>query len=226
MRKKKIVLVLGLVLLILISGVILVDRYSWKIAVWREISKLQTNVKKDPQNVEILLQLGRLYSNINKPKKAMKAFETILKIDQNNAEALARLGDVESRMVGQAKSIEAKMKLSREALMHLDGAVEKFPDQYIAYLVRGINGVYWPDMFQRYKTSIGDLVQVIEMKEKDPNIFKDEVLAEVYYYLGVAHEKNKEFDEAKVCWEKVTNQYPYSTYYTKLSQGRLKSLKK
>lgn len=201
-------------------------RYSWEIAVRREISKLQTKVKKDPRNVEILLQLGRLYSNINKPKEAMKAFEAILKIEQNNAEALVRLGDVESRMAGQAKSIEAKMKLSREALMHLDGAVEKFPDQYIVYLVRGINGVYWPDMFQRYKTSIGDLMHVIEMKEKDPNIFKDGVLAELYYYLGVAHEKNKEFDEAKVCWEKVTNQYPHSTYYTKLSQGKLKSLKK
>lgn len=202
------------------------DRYSWKIAVWQEISKLQAKVKKDPQNVKILLQLGRLYSNMNKPKEAMKAFEVILRIDQNNAEALVRLGDVESRMVGQAKSIEVKMKLSQEALNHLDGAVEKFPDEYIVYLVRGMNGVYWPDMFQRYKTSIGDLEHVIEMKEKDPNIFKDEQLGEVYYYLGVAHEKNKEFDEAKVCWEKVTNQYLYSTYYTKLSQERLKSFKK
>jgi hypothetical protein len=90
----------------------------------------------------------------------------------------------------------------------LDEAVERFPDAFVVYVVRGTTAVAVPAMFNKATVAIDDLRRVLAVKERRADAVPDVVMPGVYLNLGLAYKKNRQPDEARATWEKARNAYP------------------
>ncbi len=182
-------------------------------------------LKSKPTDLKVMVRLGTIYGYLGKINKALDIFEKVLISDSNNAEALVRLGDMECRMAGKSKDIETQSQWMQKASLHLDKSVKKFPNDYIVYLIRGVNGVYWPEFTQRYKVSQSDLEHLLAMNKKKPDSFDPAWLPEIYYYLAQSYFLDKSYDKAKNFWTRTITEYP-GTYWADLAKRKLPKTKK
>ena len=90
----------------------------------------------------------------------------------------------------------------------MDEAVERFPNVYIVYVVRGIMATRVPEMFKKAPVAVKDLGSVIAMKEKTPAAVPDALMPTVYLHLGVAYKKTGQPADARAAWEKGKKLYP------------------
>lgn len=58
----------------------------------KEIERLRSILKKDPQNLKALIELGNAYFDTNQFDKAIEAYSQALKIDPKNADVRTDLG--------------------------------------------------------------------------------------------------------------------------------------
>ncbi|MDO8682737.1 MAG: hypothetical protein Q7N50_04575, partial [Armatimonadota bacterium] len=86
--------------------------------------------KKNPKDVQPLLSLGAYYEQAAQPAKAMVAYEKVLSLDKNNAQAYKGIGNV---YFGQKKYMEALQSYRKWAgkqflFMGVDDAEIKIAD--------------------------------------------------------------------------------------------------
>jgi hypothetical protein len=127
--------------------------------------------------------------------------------DSKDPAALAWLGSAQVRKAGKVPLFERAAWVQR-GFTTLDEAVERFPDTFIVYLVRGITAVRVPDLFRKAPVAVKDLSAVVVMREKTPAMVPDSVMPSVYLNLGLAHKKSGQAAEARAAWEKGARLFP------------------
>ncbi len=143
----------------------------------------------------------------DKVDDALALFEKAVADDPKDPTALTWLGSTQTRKARTA-SLFAAPGWVRKGFITLDEAVERFPNAYIVYLVRGITAVRVPDLFKKAPVAVKDLNTVLALRDKNPDVVPDNVLPSVYLNLGRAYKKNGQPAEARAAWEKGKKLYP------------------
>jgi tetratricopeptide (TPR) repeat protein len=86
--------------------------------------------------------------------------------------------------------------------------VERFPDAWIVYVVRGLTAVNLPAMFNKTRIAVADLGTVVAMKDRAPQAVPDAVMGAVFLNLGLAEKNGGDRARARAVWERARRLYP------------------
>ena len=154
-----------------------------------------------------LVTQGRQALDVGRVDEAIALFERAVAADARNPGALAWLGSARVRKAPSVPMMERAGWVSR-GFDTLDEAVERFPEAWIVYLVRGLTAVNLPPMFNKTKVAVDDLGRVVTMKDRAPQAVPDAVMGPAYLNLGLAHKSSGDRDQARAVWEKARRLYP------------------
>jgi len=154
-----------------------------------------------------LIGQGRQALDADRVDEAIGLLERAVAADAKDPAALAWLGSAQVRKAGTVPAFDAAGWVKR-GFNTLDDAVERFPDTFIVYLVRGSTAVRVPDLFRKTPVAVADLGAVVTMKERRPQAVPDAVMPAVYLNLGLAHKKGGQPAAARAAWEKGKALYP------------------
>lgn len=87
--------------------------------------------------------------------------------------------------------------LSSRSMAHMSKIIEIEPNDWPAFYIRGLNGLYWPTSFRKLPKSIADLSFCIELSSGLPAGLKKPYHALAYIALGDAYVKNGEVEEGR-----------------------------
>lgn len=169
------------------------------------IIKLKENLEEDPQNTEILTELGKAYFDAEKYEEAEKVLKKAISVDTSNAQAYKllalTLGEIAAEGYDPRISIDTdfRIDLSFETMAVMDKAVTLAPDDMEMRLIRGISGVEMPFFVGRLDQGMADLQMILESNASD------DMKAEALYWLGRAHQK-----KAMTYWIKVVSEYSFT----------------
>jgi tetratricopeptide (TPR) repeat protein len=141
--------------------------------------------------------------------EAIALFERAVAVDAKSPSALAWLGSARVRKAPSVPMMERAGWVSR-GFDTLDEAVERFPEAWIVYLVRGLTAVNLPLMFNKTRVAVDDLGRVVTMKDRAPQVVPDAVMGLVFLNLGLAEKNRGDKDQARTVWEKGRRLYPTS----------------
>src|SRR3989442_11772806 len=71
----------------------------------------------------------------------------------------------------------------------MDEAVERFPDAFVVYVVRGITATRVPDLFRKADMAGKDLKTVVAMKDPQPQAVPPGAMPAVYLDPGLPHQE-------------------------------------
>ncbi len=154
-----------------------------------------------------LVAQGRQALAAEKFDEALATLEQAVAADSKNPAALAWLGNAQVRKTASVPLFE-RPNWVKKGMDTLDQAVERFPNDWVVYLVRGSTAARLPAMFAKGSRAVKDLNTVIAMREKNPAAVPDGAMATAYLNLGFAHKQNGELPEARAAWEKGKKLYP------------------
>ena len=160
----------------------------------------------EPQTPDLVAQ-GRAALDADRPDDAIAIFEQAVAADPKNPAALAWLGSAQVRKAPRVPLFERAGWVKR-GFDTLDEAVERFPDAFVVYLIRGSTAIRVPDMFRKGDVAVQDLTRVVAMKEARPEAVPDAVMPLVYLNLGLAYKKTNQAAAARAAWEKAKTLYP------------------
>ncbi|MFQ6082801.1 MAG: tetratricopeptide repeat protein [Candidatus Aminicenantia bacterium] len=174
-----------------------------------KIEALEENLKKDPENVEFLLELGILYHHLaqegNKDgiKRGEEIFKKLLEIDPENAQAYCWYGSLLTLKGKYATLPFNKIRFVNSGTKKMDKAVELAPDNITVRMIRANNSLSLPDFFHRLELAITDFEYLLLLKEKNPDLFSKDILVQIYFALGKAWQRKEDIARAKKYWQKV-----------------------
>jgi tetratricopeptide (TPR) repeat protein len=154
-----------------------------------------------------LVSQGRQALEAGRVDEALALFERAVAADAENPAALAWLGNARVRKAPSMPLMERAGWVNR-GFDTLDEAVERFPEAWIVYLVRGLTAANLPPMFNKTKLAIGDLGRVVTMKDRAPQAVPDAVMGAVFLNLGLAEKNGGDRDRARATWERGRRLYP------------------
>ena len=154
-----------------------------------------------------LVSQGRQALDARRFDEAIALFERAVSADPKNPAALAWLGNAQVRKAGGVEPLDAAGWVKR-GFDTLDEAVERFPDAFVVYLVRGITAANVPEMFRKAPVAVKDLGAVVTMRDAKAGAVPEAVMPAVYLHLGRAHKQNRQPAEARAAWEKGRALYP------------------
>jgi tetratricopeptide (TPR) repeat protein len=154
-----------------------------------------------------LISQGRQALEADRVDDALAVLEKAVSADSKNPAALAWLGSAQVRKGGKVGGMEAAGWVKR-GFDAMDEAVERFPDAFVVYVVRGSTAGRVPAMFNKTEVAVKDLSTVVAMKDKTPASVPDAVMPLVYLNLGLAQKKAGRPAEARAAWEKGRRLYP------------------
>jgi len=160
----------------------------------------------EPQTLDLVAQ-GRTALDADRIDEALATFERAVAANPTNPAALAWLGSAQVRKAPRVSLFERAGWVKR-GFDTLDEAVERFPDAFVVYLVRGSTASRVPDMFRKADVAVQDLTRVVAMKEARPEAVPDAVMPLVYLNLGLAYKKTNQSAAASAAWEKAKTLYP------------------
>lgn len=160
----------------------------------------------EPQTPDLVAQ-GRAALDAGRVDEAIGLLEKAVSADGKNPAALAWLGSAQVRKAGQVPTMEAAGWVKR-GFDALDEAVERFPDAFVVYVVRGSTAGRVPPMFNKTELAVKDLSTVVAMKERQADAVPDGVMPLVYLNLGLAQKKAGRAGDARTAWEKARRLYP------------------
>ena len=165
---------------------------------------------------------GRRALDADRVDEALALLERAVAADAKDPSALAWLGSAQVRKARSAPPMDGAAWVKR-GFNTLDEAVERFPDAFVGYLVRGITATNVPDMFNKREVAVKDLRAVITMREKNPPAVPDTVMPGVYLNLGHAYKKAGKTADARAVWEQGRRAHPAAPE-TKAIENELKRL--
>ena len=154
-----------------------------------------------------LVSQGRQALDADRIDDAIALLETAVSAEPRNPAALAWLGSAQVRKAGRVPGMEAAGWVKR-GFDALDEAVERFPDAFVVYVVRGTTAGRVPEMFRKTDVAVKDLSTVVAMKERQPQAVPEAVMGFVYLNLGLAQKKAGRPAEARATWEQGKRLYP------------------
>jgi tetratricopeptide (TPR) repeat protein len=160
----------------------------------------------EPQTADLVTQ-GRQALDGGRTDEAVTLFEKAVAADPKNAAALAWLGSAQVRKAAAAPGPETAGWVKR-GFDTLDEAVERFPDAFVVYVVRGSTAARVPDLFRKADVAVKDLSRVVAMKDAQAAAVPDAVMPIVYLNLGLAYKKAGQPAAARAAWEKGRRLYP------------------
>ena len=158
------------------------------------------------QAIDLITQARQALA-ADKVDEAIAMLEKAIATAPNDPAAQATLGSAQVRKARTAQPMEAPAWLTK-GFTTLDAAVERFPDTFVVYVMRGITAASAPEMFGKAPVAVKDLTTVVAMKEKNPAAVPDTVMPSVYLNLGIAYKKTGAVSEARAAWEKGKTLYP------------------
>ncbi len=160
----------------------------------------------EPETPDLVVQ-GRHALDADKADDAIALLEKAVAANPNDPAALAWLGTAQVRKARTAAPVDAPGWV-KKGFNTLDEAVERFPNTFIVYMLRGITAARVPDLFKKAPAAVKDLSAVVAMKEKDTKAVPDAVMPSIYLSLGLAYKKTGQTAEARTAWEKGKTLYP------------------
>ena len=151
----------------------------------------------EPQTLDLVAQ-GRQALDADRIDDAVALFERAVTADAKNPAALAWLGSAQVRKGGRVPAIEGAGWVKR-GFDTLDEAVERFPDAFVVYVVRGTTAARVPELFRKTEVAVKDLSTAVSMNDARPV---------VYLNLGLAQKRAGRPAEARAVWEKGKRLYP------------------
>jgi tetratricopeptide (TPR) repeat protein len=160
----------------------------------------------EPQTLDLVAQ-GRQALEGDRIDDALALFERAVAAEPRNPAALAWLGSAQVRKGGRVPATDGAGWVKR-GFDTLDEAVERFPDAFVVYVVRGSTAARVPELFRKTDVAVQDLSTVVTMKDAGPQAVPDGVMPLVYLNLGLAQKKAGRTAEARAAWEKGKRLYP------------------
>lgn len=154
-----------------------------------------------------LVTQGRQALDADRVDEALALLEKAVGAEPRNPAALAWLGSAQVRKAGKVGGMEAAGWVKR-GFDSMDEAVERFPEAFIVYVVRGSTAGRVPPMFNKTELAVKDLSTVVTMKDKKADAVPDGVMPLVYLNLGLAQKKAGRPAEARPAWEQGRRLYP------------------
>ena len=154
-----------------------------------------------------LVSQGRQALDADRIDDAIAVLEKAVSADPKNPAALAWLGSAQVRKAAKVGGVEAAGWVKR-GFDAMDEAVERFPDAFVVYVVRGSTAVRVPPLFNKTEVAVKDLSTVLTLKEKKPESVPDGMMPMVYLNLGLAQKKAGRPADARAAWEKGRKLYP------------------
>ncbi len=139
--------------------------------------------------------------------EALALLERAVAADANDATALAWLGSAQVRKARTAPGLDGAGWV-RKGFNTLDEAVERFPNTFVVFLVRGVTATNVPDLFRKSDVAVKDLKTVIAMRAKSPQAVPDAAMPSAYLNLGRAYKKAGQTAEARATWEQGRREHP------------------
>ncbi len=183
------------------------------------LHSLQEQLKADPQNVEVLVNLAIVYHDqgIAGDKKAVgkseKLLNQALELEKENSLALAYLGSVYTLKGRDALLPWNKMSNVETGVDKLDKAVDMTPDDLMVRIVRATNSMNLPSMFHRLQYSLKDFNYIIHSNKFQHWPLQEQSM--VHYNFGLALEKDKNEQEAIKRFELAMQIAPESSWAEK-----------
>ena len=125
-------------------------------------------------------------------------------------EGNAYYGSILTKKAKNADGNVEKVKWVKKGFQALDESVLRFPDAYVVYLVRGINGVSVPAMFERFRMANLDFEKLLEMRKADPKKVPDSVMPLILFHQAQALDLDGKGDAAKLVRQRLVAEYPAS----------------
>jgi tetratricopeptide (TPR) repeat protein len=169
-----------------------------------------------------LVSDARKALDADRVEEAIGLLERAVADDAKDPAALAWLGNAQVRKARTVPPIDGATWVKR-GFATLDEAVERFPDAFVVYLVRGVTGGNVPDMFNKRDAAVKDLRTVMTLREKNPLNVPDTVMPVVYLNLGHIYKKAGKIANARAVWEQGRRAFPGAPE-TKAIDAELKRL--
>ncbi|MEM7052657.1 MAG: FG-GAP-like repeat-containing protein [Acidobacteriota bacterium] len=108
---------------------------------------------------------------------------------------------------GGLAAIVCKGTLARKALDQADYLIEKYPDHWPAYYMRGLNHLHWPRGLRHSDDAAEDLERAIELAETSADEAEEQRILS-WVALGDALAKDGRVAEAREAWQEGFRLYP------------------
>ena len=172
-----------------------------------QIDSLKAVIEVQPENVDAMYQLGRIYHQMggqgdeDAVEEAQKMFESVLAIQKDNAEALVYLGSTLTMRGRDAMMPWTKLDFVEKGCDKMDKAVLLAPNDISIRMTRGMNNINLPGFFNRLPYTIEDLSYIRDFPGFPhlPQAMQQRVL----YNLGVAFKRSEKFEDARAMFEKA-----------------------
>lgn len=186
------------------------------------IQDLEIKLSQNPNDVNTLVQLGRLYhdqgadGNKEAVEKGMSCLDKALDLDPANGVALAYRGSLWTMRGRDAWWPFTKMSRVDKGIDELDKAVELAPTNVTVRIVRGINSVQLPSMFKRLSIALKDFDYLLNCREF-PH-FDANLQSRICLWAGIAYKHDNQFNKAKELLQKSVSLTPESWMATKAKE--------
>ena len=184
-----------------------------------QVAEWENQLKKDPDNRELLLNLGKHYHNFGGTKenkdavrKAEKYLFKLLEMEPENCIALVYYGSVLTMKARDAFFPWDKLKWVKKGISRMDEAVTLESDNPEVRFIRGVNSATMPKMMSRLSVALEDFVHIEKLNREKPLNMTKKFWLPYYYNYGLALYKNKEFEAAKEKYLKTIDVDPESDY--------------
>lgn len=170
-----------------------------------EIIELKESLSEDPQNIDLLMTLGKAYFDAEKYEEAEEVLEKAIRVDTMNAQAYKLLALTLTNISGEDYDprifidTDFRTDLVFEIMAVMDKAVALAPHDMELRLMRGATQVSMPFFGGKLDQGIADLQIIL-----DTEVSAD-MKSEALYWLGRAHQK-----KAMTYWIKVVSEYSES----------------
>lgn len=171
----------------------------------KKIAELKKTIKNEPENANLLLELGRTYYEAGSYADAVEVLKLCVAKDETNPSAYKLLGLSVARIAEEGyddkihDDTNYRSELAFQSMGYMDRAVELDPDDFETRLTRGIFGIMFPFFVGKHDQGVNDLEYVTAGDATESQ------KAEALYYLGVAHQRR-----AMRYWIEVATKYEKS----------------
>ncbi len=162
----------------------------------QQYEALVKRLKYNPDDIQAGDTLRELCRQRNVVPICIDAFNDLASLHPKNKyiryhAALAYIDEVPGH------SLFKKGWYSTRSMNHMNAVLDQDPNDWSAFYIRGLNGIYWPISFKRLGRAISDLQQCIALSEKMPDGLKQPYHLLAYIALGDAFVKNGELGKAR-----------------------------
>ncbi len=178
------------------------------------IHTFEDSLSRNPNNVDVLVRLGRLYhdqaalGNEEAVDKSFTCLDKALELDPRNATALVFRGSLWTIKARDAWWPFTKISRANRGIDEIDKAAAIDSSNATVRMVRGIHSLHLPSFFGRLKIALDDFHYLLNLP--DLNRWDSSSQSMIYYWSGIAFERDGQVEKAKELFHKAVDVAPNS----------------